>query len=137
MVLADDRAALRAACEPGVGLCTIVGIEGSLAFVTVHPEGIPTPLYWLDADRITLQQDELPCGGVALAADGNTVYVGGTDKRVYVVGGRGGAKPLAGPFAGAAPGDVRTGAMGSGHCGSRGCVSRELALRCGSDRAVL
>ncbi|MBA4066455.1 MAG: hypothetical protein C0501_22630 [Isosphaera sp.] len=78
----------------------IVGVEGSLAFVTVHPEGVPTPLYWIDADKVTLQQDELPCGGLALAADGNTVYVGGTDRRVYAVGGRGGAKPLAGPFAG-------------------------------------
>lgn|SRR5690606_15133154 len=28
---ADDRAALRAACEDGVGLCTIVGIEGSFS----------------------------------------------------------------------------------------------------------
>jgi len=41
---ADDRAALRAACEPGVGLCTIVGIEGSFsrrlgAQLAVHPDG--------------------------------------------------------------------------------------------------
>lgn len=28
---ADDRAALRAAAEPGVGLCTVVGIEGSFS----------------------------------------------------------------------------------------------------------
>jgi xanthine dehydrogenase accessory factor len=28
---ADDRAALRAACEAGVGLCTVVGIEGSFS----------------------------------------------------------------------------------------------------------
>src|SRR5204862_7876492 len=75
-------------------------VGGSVAFVTVHPEGIPTALYWLDADKLALQQDELPSGGVALAAEGNTVYVGGTDRRVYVVSGRGGAKPLAGPLAG-------------------------------------
>lgn len=41
---ADDRAALRAACAPGVGLCTIVGIEGSFsrrlgAQLAVHPDG--------------------------------------------------------------------------------------------------
>jgi xanthine dehydrogenase accessory factor len=47
MVLADDRAALRAACEPGVGLCTIVGIEGSFsrrlgAQLAVHPGGAIT-----------------------------------------------------------------------------------------------
>ena len=28
---ADDRAALRAACASGVGLCTIIGIEGSFS----------------------------------------------------------------------------------------------------------
>ena len=44
---ADDRAALRAACEPGVGLCTIVGIEGSFsrrlgAQLAVHPDGAIT-----------------------------------------------------------------------------------------------
>ena len=27
----DDRAALRAACDPGVGLCTVVGIDGSFS----------------------------------------------------------------------------------------------------------
>lgn len=41
---ADDRAALRAACEPGVGLCTVVGIEGSFsrrvgAQLAVRPDG--------------------------------------------------------------------------------------------------
>jgi xanthine dehydrogenase accessory factor len=44
---ADDRAALRAACEPGVGLCTVVGIEGSFsrrlgAQLAVHPDGTIT-----------------------------------------------------------------------------------------------
>src|SRR5690606_15654071 len=44
---ADDRAALRAACEPGVGLCTIVGIEGSFsrrlgAQLAVGPDGAIT-----------------------------------------------------------------------------------------------
>ena len=40
---ADDRAALRAATSPGVGLCTISGIEGSFsrrlgAQLAVHPD---------------------------------------------------------------------------------------------------
>jgi len=44
---ADDRAALRAAAEPGVGLCTIVGIDGSFsrrvgAQLAVHPNGALT-----------------------------------------------------------------------------------------------
>jgi xanthine dehydrogenase accessory factor len=45
--VADDRAALRAASEPGVGLCTIVGIEGSFsrrlgAQLAVHADGSVT-----------------------------------------------------------------------------------------------
>ncbi len=41
---ADDHAALRAACEPGVGLCTITHIDGSFsrrlgAQLAVHPDG--------------------------------------------------------------------------------------------------
>lgn len=40
----DDRAALRAACRPGTGLCTIIGIEGSYsrrlgAQLAVGPDG--------------------------------------------------------------------------------------------------
>ena len=47
MPWANDRAALRAACEPGVGLCTVVGIEGSFsrrlgAQLSVHPDGTIT-----------------------------------------------------------------------------------------------
>jgi ParB family chromosome partitioning protein len=75
-----------------------VGVGGELAFVTVHPEGAPTALYWLDADQLTLKQAAMPCGGVALAADGNTVYVGGTDRKLYE-GGKKAPKFLAGPFA--------------------------------------
>jgi xanthine dehydrogenase accessory factor len=45
--IADDRSALRAACEPGVGLCTIIGIEGSFsrrvgAQLAVGPDGAIT-----------------------------------------------------------------------------------------------
>ncbi len=76
----------------------VVGVGDTLAFVTVHPEGAPTALYWLHADKLSLQQDALPCGGVALAADGNTVYVAGTDKRLYECGKKA-PKALAGPFA--------------------------------------
>ena len=44
---ADDHAALRAASQPGTGLCTIVGIEGSFsrrlgAQLAVHPDGSVT-----------------------------------------------------------------------------------------------
>lgn len=75
----------------------VAGMGDTLAFVTVHPEGVPTALYYLHADRLTLQQDALPCGGTALAADGSTVYVGGTDKNLYECGKK--VEKLAGPFA--------------------------------------
>ncbi len=45
--MASDHAALRAACEPGTGLCTITAIEGSFsrrlgAQLAVHPDGSVT-----------------------------------------------------------------------------------------------
>lgn len=75
-----------------------VGVGGTLAFVTVHPEGQPTAVYRLDADKLTLSSDALPCGGVAIAADGNTLYVAGTDRRVYELAGKKAPKPLGQQF---------------------------------------
>jgi ParB family chromosome partitioning protein len=74
-----------------------VGIGGALAFVTVHAEGVPTALYRLDADKFTLKQEALPCGGVAIATDGNTIYVAGTDRRIYECGKKA-PKPLGTAF---------------------------------------
>jgi ParB family chromosome partitioning protein len=69
------RGALRAAAAAGTGHV--------LAFVTVHPEGQPTPLYRLDLDKAELATDALPCGGAAIVADASFVYVAGTDGHVY------------------------------------------------------
>jgi ParB family chromosome partitioning protein len=74
-----------------------IGVGGALAFVTVHPEGQPTALYWLDADRLTVKEEALPCGGVALVNDGNTIYVAGTDRRLHECAKKA-PKALAGPF---------------------------------------
>ncbi|MFO0822142.1 MAG: hypothetical protein U0792_03315 [Gemmataceae bacterium] len=50
-----------------------------------------------DSDKLTLQQDDLKvCGGVALVAEGSTVYVGGTDRQVYEC--KKGVKPIGKPF---------------------------------------
>ncbi len=76
-----------------------VGVGGALAFVTAHPEGQPTALFRLDADRLTLAEQPLPCGGVAIAGDGETLFVAGTDRRVYVAAGGSAPKPLGQPFA--------------------------------------
>src|SRR5437762_1818076 len=75
-----------------------VGVGGTLAFVTVHPEGQPTAVYRLDADKLTLTSDALPCGGVAIAADDKTLYVAGTDRRVYDLTGKKAPKHLGQPF---------------------------------------
>jgi hypothetical protein len=76
-----------------------VGVGGALAFVTAHPEGQPTALYRLDADSLKLSEQALPCGGVALAADGEFLYLAGTDRRVYVSDAGRVPKPLGGPHA--------------------------------------
>jgi ParB family chromosome partitioning protein len=61
----------------------VVGVAGTLAFVTAHPEGQATGLYWLDADTLGLDVAPLPQGGGALAVEGDTVWVAGTDLRLY------------------------------------------------------
>ena len=81
----------------------IVGVGGAVAFVTRHAEGQPTALYRLDAGSLKLSDQALPCGGVAVAADPNTVYVGGTDRRVYAAAGTADPKPLGDVF----PADIR------------------------------
>src|SRR5258708_34203004 len=61
----------------------LVAAGESLAFVPGHPEGQPTALYRLDVDKLQLKAELMPCGGVALAAADEAVWVLGTDGRVY------------------------------------------------------
>jgi ParB family chromosome partitioning protein len=68
--------------------------EGTLLFVTVHPEGQPTAVYRLDADKLTLTGAPLPAGGRALLATAEALWVAGTDRRVYHLPVQGG-KPAA------------------------------------------
>lgn len=72
-----------------------VGVGKTLIFVTAHAEGQPTGLYSLDADTLSLDSVALPQGGVALAVDGETLLVAGTDQRLYTTAITGGTpKPL-------------------------------------------
>jgi ParB family chromosome partitioning protein len=71
-------------------LRAIVAAGGTLAFVTAHAEGQATPAFRLDADKLTLAGNGLPCGGVALALDGDTFWVAGTDRRIYQASVQGG-----------------------------------------------
>src|SRR3954451_10382102 len=79
-----------------------VGIRGTVLLTTVHPEGQPTALYRLDVDKLQMATEALPCGGACMVSDGDAVWVGGTDGRIYVapVGG-GAATTKAQPFASA------------------------------------
>jgi ParB family chromosome partitioning protein len=75
-----------------------VGVESSVHFVTVHPEGQPTAVYRYDLQEETVSEQALPCGGVAIAADSVGLYVAGTDRRVYMVVGQKAPKALTDPF---------------------------------------
>ena len=53
LILAKKLSSKYPPAEPGALLLAplkaAIGVGGSLAFVTVHPEGQPTALFWLDA----------------------------------------------------------------------------------------
>src|SRR5262245_16480143 len=77
-----------------------VGIRGTVLFTTVHPEGQPTAIYRLEVDILQMATEALPCGGACMVSDGDTVWVGGTDGRVYAAPAGGGAAVSRGqPFA--------------------------------------
>jgi ParB family chromosome partitioning protein len=56
---------------------------GDLVFVTVHPEGRPTAVYRLGPEKLTLTEDALETGGLALLATGDDLWVAGADQRLY------------------------------------------------------
>ena len=66
--------------------------KGAVCFVTVHPEGQPTALYRIDTGKqFELSSSPLPAGGVALARDGDTLFVAGADGQLYTGPAGGGA----------------------------------------------
>ncbi|SIO58295.1 chromosome partitioning protein, ParB family [Singulisphaera sp. GP187] len=83
----------------------IAGVGPTLAFVTVHPEGRATGVYRLDADKLSLELDPLPGGGVVVLGDPDeeTLWVGGEDGQVYRGSVRGGTLKPVGPALGSAP----------------------------------
>src|SRR5262249_30830039 len=66
----DKRHAYRGDVR-AVGVC-----GGALAFVTVHPEGQPTPLYRLNPEKLTLTESAMPTGGQVLLAVGDDLWIG-------------------------------------------------------------
>jgi ParB family chromosome partitioning protein len=58
---------------------------GAVVFVTVHPEGQPTPLYRLDPEKLTLSESALPACGQVLLAVGDDLWIGGSDQAIYPV----------------------------------------------------
>lgn len=83
----------------------MAGVGGTLAFVTALGEGRPSGLYRLDADKLTLACDPLPCGGNVVIGDDETLWVGSDDGQVYrgAVGGSA-LKPVGTPLASAPKG---------------------------------
>src|SRR5262245_45059779 len=75
----------------------VASTGSTLAFVTVHPEGFPTAVYRLDCEALTLAQDPLPAGGQAILATGTSLWVGGTDRRLYHLAATGGRPQARGP----------------------------------------
>jgi ParB family chromosome partitioning protein len=76
---------------------------GRLAFVTVHPEGQPTAVYRLDPEKLTLAEDPLPAGGLALLAVGDDLWIAGSDRQVYHLPAKKGKPAARGPQFEAAP----------------------------------
>jgi ParB family chromosome partitioning protein len=68
-----------------------------LAFVTEHPEGQAMALCRLNPDKLSLESDPLPAGGLALLTVGDTLYIAGTDKRLYRIPVKGGKPEAFGP----------------------------------------
>jgi ParB family chromosome partitioning protein len=76
----------------------IANADGMLAFVTVHPEGRATAVYRVEPEKHTLFQEALPAGGTSLLALGDTLWIGGSDNRLYRQAIKGGAVAARGPF---------------------------------------
>ncbi len=71
--------------------------DGTLAFVTVHPEGRPTAVYRLDPEKLTLSEVPLPAGGAALLATAEGLWIAGTDGFVYFLSAKAKAPVPRGP----------------------------------------
>jgi ParB family chromosome partitioning protein len=56
---------------------------GALVLATVHPEGQSTAVYRLDPEKLTLAEDALPAGGVALLGTEDDLWIAGGDQRLY------------------------------------------------------
>jgi ParB family transcriptional regulator, chromosome partitioning protein len=64
----------------------------AMLFVTAHPEGHVAALCRLDVEKQTLDETPLPAGGNDVVTDGQTVWVAGTDRRIYRVSATPGGK---------------------------------------------
>ncbi|WP_165247641.1 HEAT repeat domain-containing protein [Paludisphaera soli] len=82
-------------------LKAIAGLGSTIALVAGHPQGRPTGLHWvhLGDDRPRSAREDLP-GGLAIVADGDAVWVAGTDGQVYRAPLEGAPKPVGPKFDG-------------------------------------
>ena len=69
---------------PVIGSIRDVVAEGSrISFVTEHSQADLGGLHHIDAEKNTLTSCELPGGGVSLAFDGESYWIGGSDAAIY------------------------------------------------------
>ena len=74
-------------------------VGADVVFVTTHPEGQPTAVYRLDAEKLTLTADPVPSGGQALLATGDDLWLAGPAQCLYRLPAAGGKPATRGtPF---------------------------------------
>ncbi len=61
----------------------IASRDNMLAWVTVHPQNVPTALYRLDAESLEMTEAALPCGALSVAMDEKGFWIGGDDAKLY------------------------------------------------------
>ncbi len=61
----------------------VQGFGATLALTTVHPEGHATGLYRLDTLAMAIDTTPLPQGGLALAAEGERLWIAGSDGQIF------------------------------------------------------
>lgn len=76
----------------------VARVGDNVVFVTHHSEDQPTAAYCLDTDKLSMTGDRLPAGGVRLLADGDTVWVAGSDRKLYRAALKGGVAPVGPQF---------------------------------------
>ena len=61
----------------------IAGGDKTLAWVTQHPQKVPTAVYRLAVESLEMTESALPCGGISIRTDKDGFWIGGDDSKLY------------------------------------------------------